>query len=80
MVSIMYGNFMVRKETAIKIQKRALSAIVELNTILSDVNGECSAEAYAVIKRGVGLSIGRIQMEIVEPLYREFPEIDDLAD
>ncbi|MEO8572546.1 MAG: hypothetical protein ABI481_01145 [Pyrinomonadaceae bacterium] len=71
---------MVNKEIAITIQKRALSAIVELNTILSDVNGECSDEAFGLIKRGVGLSIGRIQMEILEPLYRQFPEIDDLAD
>lgn len=70
---------MIKKETAIQIQKRALNAIVELNEILSELHPECSEDDYVVIKRGVGLSIGRIQMELLEPLYRQHPEIDDLV-
>jgi hypothetical protein len=30
------------------------------------------------IKRGVGLSVGTIQIEILEIINREYPELDDL--
>lgn len=71
---------MVNKETAIQIKKRALNAVSELTTILSEVNNRCSDEDYMIIKRGVGLSIGNIQMELLEPIYHQHPEIDDLRE
>lgn len=69
---------MVKKQIALQIQKRALTAIQELNIILSETEGKCSDEDYEMIKRGVGLSMGRIQMEILEYINRQYPEIDDL--
>ncbi len=69
---------MVKKEIALQIQTRALNAVKELNIILSEKEDKCSAEDYTIIKRGVGLSLGTIQMEILEYINHQYPEIDDL--
>lgn len=37
-------------------------------------------DEFALIKRGVVLSIGRIQTEILDIVYREYPDLDDLKD
>ena len=71
---------MVSKETALQIQRRALNAIIELNTALSEIEDDCPDEDFELVKRGVGLSIGRIQMEILEVLNRQHPDIDDLKE
>jgi hypothetical protein len=46
------------KETALEIQKHALSAIRSLSDALSAGENRCSPEEYQQIKRGVGLSMG----------------------
>jgi hypothetical protein len=71
---------MIEKTIAIQIQQRALSAVRELMTILSDIDGKCSQRDRQSVKRGVGLSVGTIQMEILEIINAQHPEIDDLKD
>jgi hypothetical protein len=40
---------------------------------------KCSPELHEKLKRGVGLSIGRIQTEILDRVInKEYPELDDL--
>ncbi|MEQ1643083.1 MAG: hypothetical protein ABL959_06530 [Pyrinomonadaceae bacterium] len=68
---------MIDKTTAIQIQHRALAAVRELMTIVSEIDGKCSEEDCDRIKRGVGLSVGRIQMEILEVINAQHPEIDE---
>ncbi|MDI1227091.1 MAG: hypothetical protein PSY14_05350 [bacterium] len=58
-----------------EIHKLALSAITNLTSIFQ-VNDKY--DEYEEIKRGVGLSIGKIQMDILEVIYKRFPELDDL--
>ena len=43
---------------------------------ISDEN--CTPMTHEQIKRGVGLSVGTIQIEILEIINREYPELDDL--
>lgn len=69
---------MVNKQTAIEIKERALNAVSELSQLLNAVEGHCSSEDYDRIKRGVGLSIGRIQTELLDIVYAAYPELDDL--
>jgi hypothetical protein len=71
---------MIEKEIALEIRTHALAAIVELHTILDDVRERCSAEDFETIKRGVGLSIGSIEVDLLLPIYAQHPEIDDLQD
>ena len=58
------------------INSRALDAIAALGAIVSDIRGQCSDEEFEFIKRGVGMSIIKILEEILEPIYRQHPEID----
>ena len=71
---------MVEKETALLIQKRSMSIVADLHNFLLEIRFQCTDEDFQMIKRGVGLSIGRILTEILEPIYRQHPEIDDLLD
>lgn len=80
MLSFVHGVLMVTKKVALLCQKNALRAITDLTAILFAIKEKCSDEDYQIIKRGVGLSIGRIQMELLEPIYRQHPEIDHLKD
>lgn len=66
------------KKIALGIQERALCAVRELMAILSDIEGHCPEIDYQKIKRGIGLSVGDIQMEILEVINAQYPEIDDL--
>ena len=74
----MYGDAMMNKPTAIEIKERSLSAVSELSQLLNAIKGRCSSEEYDRIKRGVGLSIGRIQTELLDIVYTAYPELDDL--
>lgn len=51
--------------------------MAELDGLLGDIRSQCSTEEFQIIKRGVGLSMGTIITEILEPVYRQHPEIDD---
>ena len=70
---------MIEKAMAQQIHRVSLSAIVELSTLLRDVRAACSDLEFEQIKRGIGLSIGTIQTELVDLLYVDHPELDDLA-
>jgi hypothetical protein len=66
------------EEYASKVQLHALQAIKELSAILMMDKGDRSSEEYELIKEGIGRSIGQIQMGVLEPLYKEYPQLDDL--
>jgi len=68
------------KEDATTIRDHALKAIQELMTLFHFSNGRCSSEQHEQFKRGVGMSIGSIQMDILEVINAEYSELDDLAD
>ena len=71
---------MIEKEQALLVQSRSLAAIRELVAMLSEIKDHCPVEDFETIKRGVGLSIGTIQMDILEFINKQYPEIDDLAE
>lgn len=71
---------MIEKATALEIKNLALVAIQSLMRALHSCEGKCSAEDQMQIQRGVGLSIGRIETELLGIIYREYPELDDLRD
>jgi len=70
----------MNKETALGIQHQALEAIKALLEILNRYEQECSAEEQQQLRRGVGLSIGKIQIDLLQPICAQYPEIDDLKD
>lgn len=63
----------MNKEIAAEINKLTLEAIEKLVAILYVDN---RYDSYEHVKKGVGLSIGRIQTDILELLYKEHPDLD----
>ncbi|MCM3869424.1 MAG: hypothetical protein ND895_01835 [Pyrinomonadaceae bacterium] len=68
----------MNKNDATKMRDHGLAAIRELTAAFNIAQAGCSEEECERIKRGVGLSIGRIQMELLEVINAEYPELDDL--
>ena len=69
---------MMKKQDATEMKQHGLRAIEELSDLLNIAVDGCSGEEYERIKRGVGLSIGRIQTELLDVIYAEYPELDHL--
>ncbi len=65
-------------ESAIIVKKRCLAAIKELDSILRDSQAEYDTEEFDRLKRAVGLTIGKITIEILDPVLQQHTEIDDL--
>ncbi len=69
---------MIEKDFALVIREHALKAIAELTQIMHVNHGQCSADEYERVKRGVGLSIGNIQTNLLDLICEVYPELDDL--
>lgn len=69
---------MIDRQCAIEIRKLALEAVSRLSQVLAVAEDRCDKREYEQIKKGVGLSIGSIQMELLETLNSAFPDLDDL--
>jgi hypothetical protein len=67
----------LNKSEAIKIQKNALEAIRVLHDVLQ-VKADLSNSDFETLKRAVGLTIIKIDENILAPVYSIFPELDDL--
>ena len=70
----------MNKVDATTIRDHALRAIKELMAIVYLSKDKCSPEQHQQIERGVGLSVGKIQMEILEVINAAYPELDDLIE
>jgi hypothetical protein len=71
---------MVEREIALYIKERALRAIADLDGLIYDVRDRCSDEDFQMIRRGAGLAMAKIITDLLEPIYKQHPEIDDLRD
>lgn len=69
---------MIEKANAIRIQELALRAVEDLTQALDIAVASASTETLAPLKRGVGLSIGTIDTELLSVLYKLYPDIDHL--
>ncbi len=69
---------MLEKNAALAIQQHALSAIESLHDALTSSIDHCSVDEFELIRKGVGTAIGDIQVDILELIYRQHPELDDL--
>ena len=69
---------MLERHIAVETRNHALKAISELSWVLHVIAGRCSQEDYERIKKGVGLSIGIIQCELLDIIYAEHSDLNDL--
>jgi len=69
---------MIDRECSKEICELALDAVSKLTKILVVITDRCSEDEYKKIKKGVGLSIGKIQTDILNDIFIEYPELSDL--
>lgn len=67
-------------DTAKEVRDQALKAIEELSHGLTIAKGKCSEEDFESLKKAVGMSIIRIDGDILDFIYTRYPELDDLKD
>jgi hypothetical protein len=75
-----WNEGMMTEDEALQIRSRALSAIRELNSIAAMPLDWESDEALRGLRRGLAAGIWQIDTEILGPIYRAFPHLDDLRD
>jgi len=71
---------MIDKACAKEIRDFSLAAISSLSSALNASLNRCSEQDYERIKRGVGLSIGTIQFELLDVICEMHPDLDDLRE
>lgn len=64
--------------SAERLRDAALQAVSQLSQILVVSRGHCSAAEFERMKKGVGLAIGQVQTTILDPIYAQYPDLDDL--
>jgi hypothetical protein len=67
----------MKKELALKAQSKALKAIKTLHSIVK-LDADWTEKDMQLLKRGVGISIGTIEIDLLTIIYKEYPELDDL--
>ena len=67
------------KEAALELQRLCLRAIEALTEALLVSKTSLSGEQFDARRRATGSVIGRIQTDLLDPLYVHYPELDDLA-
>lgn len=70
---------MMEKQIANEVKKHALDAVKSLSKALSSCEDQCPPDEYQQIKKGVGLSMGTIETELLGIIYAAYPELDDLG-
>jgi hypothetical protein len=68
------------KETAIQLQRLYLRTMEALSESLLISQRTLPDGEYEVRRKAVGSIIGRIQVDLLDPLYVHYPELDDLED
>jgi hypothetical protein len=56
---------------------RALEAIKTLHSIVK-LEADWTDKDLTKLKKGVGLSIGAIEVDLLSVIYKAFPDLDDL--
>ena len=67
------------RRSAKQLRNRSLAAVSQLSQILLLGRDRCSPEEFERIKKAVGLAIGQVQSEVLEPVYSRYPDLDELT-
>ena len=60
-------------------KQHSLAAVIGLSKIVRLAREKCSPQDAGTLARAVGDIIGRIETDVLAAIYREFPQLDDLA-
>lgn len=68
----------MKRDVAVEVKQHALGAVESLSRALNSAKVGYSDEEMAKLHSEVGQLIGRLQMGVLEPIYEQFPDLDDL--
>ncbi len=72
------GVIIMNIEAAKEIRSHATKAIENLSKCLDSAMGRCNDDDFEKLRKAVGLSIMKIDSELIEFLDEKYPELDDL--
>ncbi len=67
------------KETAVKINELIVKIISRANDVLAIAHHSCDKETRAKVERALALAVTELDLEILEPIYKTFPELRPLG-
>lgn len=67
----------MNKALARSTRDKVLEAIKTLHSIV-ETDDDWDSSNLKNLKRGVGMTIGRLEIELLAPIYKEYPELDDI--
>jgi len=65
------------RKLARQARSRALAAIKALHSIVK-LQADCREKDLQLLRKGVGISIGTIEVDLLKIIYRNYPDLDDL--
>ena len=69
----------MNKLTAIEIKRESLHAVEALSRALNHAKTGYTEDEFAALHQEIGMLIGRIQMGVLEPIYTNYSDLDDLT-
>ncbi len=63
------------RQTATKIAFSVDKVLHEIGLLLDIVNASCEGDVRKRFLKAIGIAIGELDLEVLETIYREFPEL-----
>lgn len=68
----------MNKPSAVAVTRNALDTIKQLFGLLDAAKEGYTAQEFETLQKAVGIFIGEMQVQILDPIYEQFPELSDL--
>ena len=65
----------MNKENAVKINELVEQMFALANEVLYIANNTYGEESRKKVQRALGMAIAEIDLEVLEPIYKQFPEL-----
>lgn len=70
---------MIDRQTAERARDEILQGMYHLNRSLVLADGHFPDETYQLMRRGVGVAIGRLEVDYLHHIFALYPDLDDVA-
>lgn len=65
----------MHRDVAEKVVSECIQTSARLNSLLREVEADCSADEFKKLKRGIGAVLGSLLIEVLNPLLNEHPDL-----
>lgn len=68
----------MKKEHALNINNVSIDSITSFSKLLMEMNGQISNEEFQILKKGIGIVIGELQVRVLDFIYKQYPDLSDI--